>query len=133
MCMHMLLQPTVLLRIHCSILILLLKTVHCSVVCCSIPHCISEVWYNFFWHGDNESNNTYKLQKRVFLIISRHKSFRRIFKDNNILTLASLYILEIVCYIKKYKHSLKSNVKYAKKNWISLFSFAMWNSLGKVW
>jgi hypothetical protein len=38
------------------------------------------------------------------------------FKDYNILTVACLYILEIVCYIKKYKDSLKQNVQFHNYN-----------------
>jgi hypothetical protein len=45
-------------------------------------------------------------KKRVIRIISgvsKYTSCRQIFKDYNILTAACLYILETVCYIKKYK------------------------------
>jgi hypothetical protein len=35
--------------------------------------------------------------------VSNHTSCRQIFKDYNILTLFSLYILELVCFIKRYK------------------------------
>jgi hypothetical protein len=68
-----------------------------------------------FWGGDNESNNIFKLQTRVIQIISgvsKHTSCRHIFKDCNILTVAWLYILEIVCYIKKYKDSLEQNIQF---------------------
>jgi hypothetical protein len=62
---------------------------------------------------DNISNNIFKMQKRDIWInscVSKHTSCRQIFKDGNILTVASLYILEVVCYIKKYKDSLEQNV-----------------------
>jgi hypothetical protein len=39
-----------------------------------------------------------------------------IFKDYNILPVACLYILEIKCYIKKYKDSLEQNVQFHNYN-----------------
>jgi hypothetical protein len=33
-----------------------------------------------------------------------------IFKDYNILTVSSLYVLEVICFIKKYKESLEQNI-----------------------
>jgi len=36
--------------------------------------------------------------------VSRHPPCTQIFKDYNTLTVASLYMLEVVCYIKKYKN-----------------------------
>jgi hypothetical protein len=39
-------------------------------------------------------------------------SCRQIFKNYNILSVACLYILEIVCYVKKYKDSLEQNVQF---------------------
>ena len=50
--------------------------------------------------GDNKSNNIFKLQKRVIQIISgvsKHMYCRQIIKDYNILTVASLCVLEVVC------------------------------------
>jgi hypothetical protein len=72
-----------------------------------------------FWGGDNDSNNIFKLQRRVILIISgvsKHTSCRQIFKDYNILTVTCLYILEIVCNTKKYKDSLEQNVQFRNYN-----------------
>jgi hypothetical protein len=79
---------------------------------------ISEVWYNF-WGGDNESKIIFKLQKKVIWTISgvnKHRSYRQIFKNCNILTVASLYILEVIYYIKKYKDSLVQNVHIHNNN-----------------
>jgi hypothetical protein len=72
-----------------------------------------------FWGVDNESNNIFKLEKKVIWIISgvsKDVSCRQIFKDYNILMVACLYILEIVCYIKKYKDSLDQNVQFHNYN-----------------
>jgi len=72
-----------------------------------------------FWGGDNDRNNIFKLRKRVIRIISgvsKHTSCRQIFTDYNILTVTCLYILEIACYIKKYKDSLEQNVQFHNYN-----------------
>jgi hypothetical protein len=72
-----------------------------------------------FWGGDIENNKIFKLQKRVNRIISgtsRQTSCRQIFKDYNMLTVTCLYILEIVCFIKKYKGSLEQNVTFHNYN-----------------
>jgi hypothetical protein len=52
---------------------------------------------------------------RIISGFSKHTSCRQIFKDYNILTVACLYILETVCYIKKYKDSLE-NVQFHNYN-----------------
>jgi hypothetical protein len=71
-----------------------------------------------FWGEDNESNKIFKLQKRAIQIISgvsKHTSCKQIFKDYNIFT-ACLYVLEVVCYIKKYEDSLEQNVWFHNYN-----------------
>jgi hypothetical protein len=58
----------------------------------------------FFWGGDRESSRIFKLQKQVLQVnygVSSHTSRRQIFTDYNVLTLPSLYILEVICFIKK--------------------------------
>jgi len=44
MCTRVLRRPIVFLRVRCSIPSLLIKTVDCSIVRCSIPHCTC--WYS---------------------------------------------------------------------------------------
>jgi hypothetical protein len=54
------------------------------------------------WAGDNESNKMFKLQKLVLWINSdviNCASYTQIFKDYAMLTLSSLYILEVICFI----------------------------------
>ena len=65
-----------------------------------------------FWGRDSESKTAFKVQKRVIWIISsanKCKSCRLNSKDYRILTVTSLYILEVFCYIKRYKENLEQN------------------------
>ena len=74
--------------------------------------CTSEVWYDF-WDGNNKITTYLNCKTRVIQMISgvsRHTTCTHIFKDYNILTVASLYMLEVGCYIKKYKNWLEQNV-----------------------
>ena len=66
-----------------------------------------------FWAGYNESKNIFKLQNKgiqIISVVSKCISCRQTFMDYNILTMASLYILEVICYLKKYKDSKEQNV-----------------------
>jgi hypothetical protein len=68
---------------------------------------------------DWQSNKIFKLQKKVLQIISgvsKRTSCRQIFKDYNILTLSSLYILEVICFIKKYKDFMAKNLDIHNHN-----------------
>jgi hypothetical protein len=59
------------------------------------------------WGGDKKIKIFLNLQKRVLHIISgvrNRTSCRHIFKDYDVLTLPSLYILQVVCFIKKHKY-----------------------------
>jgi hypothetical protein len=54
-----------------------------------------------------------KLQKRVIWIMfgfGTGTSCRRLLKDYKILTVALLFVVEVICIIKKYKFSLEQNV-----------------------
>jgi hypothetical protein len=56
------------------------------------------------WGGDSLSNKIFKLQNKALRIISGvsyHTSCRQIFKDYIILSLSSLYILEVICKKEK--------------------------------
>jgi hypothetical protein len=78
------------------------------------------LWYGIIlWGGNNESNKIFKLQKKVLRIISgvsNRTSCRQIFKDYNILTLSSSYILEQICFIKKYKDLMATNLDIHNHN-----------------
>jgi hypothetical protein len=59
-----------------------------------------------FWGGEVKSVKIFWLQKKMIqLITGVHKriSCRHIFREFQILTLASLYILEVLCFIKSIK------------------------------
>ena len=79
-----------------------------------------------FCGGDSESKTAFKVQKRVIHIISganKCKSCTQIFKDYRILTVTSLYILEVLYYRKRYKGSLKQNVSIQGHNTWSKLNF----------
>ena len=61
----------------------------------------------------------FRIQKRVIRLISgvsSRTSCRQLFKELNILTLASLYIFEITCFIRKYCQSLEQNYQFHQHN-----------------
>jgi hypothetical protein len=64
--------------------------------------------------GDRASHSIFNLQKCVLRVIhgvsSRMSSCRQIFKDYNALTLPSLYILEVACFIRKYNDGTAKNL-----------------------
>jgi hypothetical protein len=53
---------------------------------------------------------------RIISGVNYHMSCRQIFKDYNILTLSSLYILEVISLIKKYKNSIVKNMDIHNHN-----------------
>ena len=48
---------------------------------------------------------------RLLAGVSSRKSCRQLFKDLNILTMASLHILEVTCFIRKYCKFLEQNTQ----------------------
>ena len=46
---------------------------------------------------------------RLITGLKKRESCKQKFKENRILTVTSLYILEVLCFIKKHKGSLKQN------------------------
>jgi hypothetical protein len=100
------------------------------------PYMKSNIYYSNFdsclrygiilWGGASESNNTFKLQKKALRIISGvryHMLCRQIFKDYSILTLSSLYISEVICFIKKYKNSMVENINIHIHNMLKKITF----------
>jgi len=69
-----------------------------------------------FWGGIKGDSRikVAKVQKRVVRIlagVSSRTSCRNLFKEFKILTIASLYILEVTCFIRKYCKSLEQNTQ----------------------
>jgi hypothetical protein len=62
--------------------------------------------------GDELNTRIFRIQKRVVrskVGVSSRKSCRQLYKEMSVLTLASLYILEVTCFISKYCQSLELN------------------------
>jgi hypothetical protein len=65
-----------------------------------------------FWGTDCDSVKVFRMQKEVIRLIAgikKYESCRQIFKDYKILTMPSLYILEVLCFINKNKKNLNNN------------------------
>ena len=63
------------------------------------------------WGGES-NRKIFILQKRVIRVmagVNSRTSCRQLFKELNILTLSSLYILEVTCFLKRYCQSLELN------------------------
>jgi hypothetical protein len=64
------------------------------------------------WGGSGESTKILRLQKKVLRLITGLKSgesCRQKFKEMKILKVISLYVLEVLCYIKKYRSGISDN------------------------
>jgi hypothetical protein len=79
--------------------------------------------------GGELSIRMFRIQKRVIRSkagVSSRTSCKQLFKELNILTLASLYILEVTCFIRKYCQFLEQNSnvhKYIHEEiWISMLN-----------
>ena len=69
--------------------------------------------------GGKLSIRIFRIQKRVIRLlagISSRTSCRQLFKEPNILTVASLYISEKTCFIQKYCQSLEQNTQVHQHN-----------------
>jgi len=67
-----------------------------------------------FWGGEGKSIKIFQLQKKVIqLITGAHKfeSCRPIFKKFQILTLVSLYIFEMLCFLKKASRECETKLR----------------------
>jgi len=74
-----------------------------------------------FWGGIGVelSIRIFRIQKRVIRLlagVSPRTSCRQPFKEWNILTVASLYIFEVTCFIRKYCQSLEQNTQVHQHN-----------------
>ena len=64
------------------------------------------------WEGSKESIKILRLQKnviRMMIGLRTCESCRQKFKELRILTMISLYVLEVLCYTKKYRGSIMEN------------------------
>jgi hypothetical protein len=92
------------------------------------------------WGGDRVKDTVFKLQNRVLRIIyglSSRKSCRQIFKDYKFLTLPSLYVLEVICFTKKYKVFMERMwtfvVVTCERSWIFMCYIVILLSKRGVW
>jgi hypothetical protein len=79
-----------------------------------------------FWEADSESKMAFIVQKWVIRIISganKCKSCRQIFKEYISLTLTSIYILGVMCFIKRYEGSMNQNLLIHGHNTRSKLNF----------
>ena len=73
----------------------------------------TEIWHYIRKYKDTAYSKkgdqiNYRLKKR--------ESCKQKFKENRILTVTSLYVLEVLCFIKKYKGSLMQNYMIHEHN-----------------
>ena len=74
---------------------------------------------NYGGIGGELSIRIFRIQKRVIRLlagVSSRMSCRQLFKELNILTVASLYIFEVTCFIRKYCQSLEQNTQVHQHN-----------------
>ena len=79
-----------------------------------------------FGGGTIESIKALRIQRRVIRLITNIKRFescRQKFKENKILTVTSIYVLEVLCFINKQKGDLKKNCEMHKHNTRSKYDF----------
>ena len=70
------------------------------------------LWFGILFWGGELNTRILRIQKRAtrsMVGASTRTSCRQLFKELNILTLASLYRLEVTCFIRKYCQSLEIN------------------------
>jgi hypothetical protein len=76
------------------------------------------------WGGIKESIKILRIQKMVIRLLTslrRSESCTQTFKENRILTVTSLYVLEGMCFVKKYKDNLKHNFAIHEHNTRSIY------------
>jgi hypothetical protein len=60
---------------------------------------------------------------RLITGLNKCESCKQKFKENRILTVTSLYVSEVLCFIKRYKGSLKQNYMLHEHNTRSKYDF----------
>jgi hypothetical protein len=69
--------------------------------------------------GGELSRKVFIIQKKVIRVmagVNSRTSCRQLFKDLKILTLSSLYILEVTCFLRRYCQSLELNANVHNHN-----------------
>jgi len=69
--------------------------------------------------GTKESIKAFCIKKKVIRLITgikKYESCRHKFKENRILTVTTMYDLEVLCVIKKYRGDLKQNCEIHEHN-----------------
>ena len=72
----------------------------------TLPIFIFDLGMALYLGGDKESIKVLCIQKKVIRLITginKYESCRQKFKENRILTVTSMYVLEVLCYIKSIK------------------------------
>jgi hypothetical protein len=102
-----------------------------SVKCTLSSHVLWNIYFAYFhsrlrygiilWGGGGtkESIKALCIHKKVIRLITginKYESCRQKFKENRILTVTSIYVVEVLCYIKKYKGDLKHNCEIHEYN-----------------
>jgi hypothetical protein len=70
-------------------------------------------------YGTNERVSAFKLQKRVIWSMCGAGTgtfCRQLFKDSKILMVTSLYVFEVLCFLKKYKSAVQKNKQVPDHN-----------------
>ena len=75
---------------------------------------LSKLGYRImFWDGDGKSAKIFRLQKKVIRLIigvQKRESCKRLFREFKILTLVSMYVLEVLCFTKMYRGNVQCNI-----------------------
>jgi hypothetical protein len=66
--------------------------------------------------NSSQSEEVFKIQKRIIMNSSKNASCRQLFKDLNILPIQSQYIFSILLFVTKSKDQFLSNSQYIKSN-----------------
>jgi hypothetical protein len=84
------------------------------------PHFQSRLKYGIlFWGQEKGSLKVFRIQKNVLRStagVNRCVSYRYLFKQYEILTVASLYIVEVLCFTIKLDINLKHNFEIHRHN-----------------
>ena len=86
----------------------------------------AQLTYEIILGGGKESIKALRIQKKVIRLITslkRLESSRQKFKEKGILTVTSIYILEVLCHIKKHRDNLKKNCEIHDHNTRSNYDF----------